>query len=97
MVLKWWSRDSAVGIATGYGLDGQGSKFESRLAQDFSPLHVLQTGSGAHLAYYRMGNVGSFSPAVKRPGRKAEHSPPASTEIKNTCIYTSTPPYVFMA
>jgi hypothetical protein len=34
---------------------------------------------------------------VKRPGREADHSPPASAEIKKTWIYTSTPPYVFMA
>jgi hypothetical protein len=26
----YWSRDSAVGIATGYGLDDEGSQFESR-------------------------------------------------------------------
>jgi hypothetical protein len=24
-----WSRDSAVGVATGYGMDGRGSEFES--------------------------------------------------------------------
>jgi hypothetical protein len=36
-------------------------------------------------------------PEVKRPGREADHSPPTSAEVKRTWIYTSTPPYVFMA
>jgi hypothetical protein len=43
-----------------------------------------------------MGTRGSF-PGVKRPGREADHSPPASAEVKKMWIYTSTPPYVFMA
>jgi hypothetical protein len=43
-----------------------------------------------------MGTGGSFSGA-KRPGREADHSHPTSVEVKNTWIYTSTPPYVFMA
>jgi hypothetical protein len=41
--------------------------------------------------------TGGLSPAVKRPGREADHSPPASAKVKKTWIYTSTPPYVFMA
>jgi hypothetical protein len=39
----------------------------------------------------------AFSPGVKRPGREANHSPPTSIEVKKTWIYTSTPPYAFMA
>jgi hypothetical protein len=31
-------------------------------------------------------------PAVKRPGRESVHSPPTSTDVKKTWIYTSTPP-----
>jgi hypothetical protein len=34
---------------------------------------------------------------VKRPGREADHSPRTSAEVKKMWIYTSTPPYVFMA
>jgi hypothetical protein len=78
------SRDSAVGITTGYG---QG--------QDFSPLHVVQTCSGAHPAYALcpMGTGDSFL-----GGKAAEAwSWPLSAELKNTWIYRSTPPYVFMA
>jgi hypothetical protein len=29
--------------------------------------------------------------------READHSTPTSAEVKKTWIYTSTPPYVFMA
>jgi hypothetical protein len=35
---------------------------------------------------------GSLPPRVKRPGRSANHSPPASAEVKKVWIYTSTPP-----
>jgi hypothetical protein len=40
---------------------------------------------------------GTLSPGIKRPGREADHSPPASAEVKKIWIYTSTPPYAFMA
>jgi len=33
----------------------------------------------------------AHSPGVKRPGREADHSPPSTSEIKNTWSYTSTP------
>jgi hypothetical protein len=39
----------------------------------------------------------AFSLGVKWPGREVDHSPPISAEVKKTWIYTSTPPYVFMA
>jgi hypothetical protein len=54
------SRDTAVGIATGYKLDTKGSQFESRWRQEFSLLHVVQTGYGVHPTSYPMGNGGSF-------------------------------------
>jgi hypothetical protein len=54
------SRDSSVGIATGYGLDDQGGwEFESRQGQKFSLLHIVQTGSGVHPTSYKMGTGGS--------------------------------------
>jgi hypothetical protein len=40
---------------------------------------------------------GALSPGVKRPVREADHSPPASAEVKKMWFYTSTPPYAFMA
>jgi hypothetical protein len=75
------------------------SKFESGWGQEFSLLHVVQTGSEAHPASYPMGigGVGVLSPGVKRKGREADHSPPTSAEVKKTWVYTSTSSYVSMA
>ena len=56
-------RDSSVGIATRYGMDGPG--IESRWGARFSA--PVQTGPGTHSASYTIG-TGSF-PGVKRPGR----------------------------
>ena len=58
-------RDSSVGIATRFGLDGPG--IESRLGARFSA--PVQTGPGAHPASCTMG-TGSL-PEVKRPERGA--------------------------
>jgi hypothetical protein len=69
-------RDSSVGIATRYGLDGPG--IESRWGTRFFA-HV-QTGPEAHPASCSMG-TGSFL-GVKRPGRGADHPPPSSAEVK---------------
>jgi hypothetical protein len=69
-------RDSSVGIATGYGLDGPG--IEPRWGARFFA-HV-QTGPGAHPASCTMG-TGSFA-GVKRPGRGADHPPPSSAEVR---------------
>jgi hypothetical protein len=90
--MLWGGRDSVVGIATGYRLDEWGLDFESQWGQEFSVLHVVQTGSGVHPTSYPMGTQG-----VKRPRREADHSPPTSPEVKKMSIYTSTPPYAFMA
>jgi hypothetical protein len=75
------SRDSPVGIATGYGLDDRGIGFRVSVKQEFSLLHVVQTGSGAHSASYPVGTGDSFL-GVKWPGREADHSPPTSAEVK---------------
>jgi hypothetical protein len=85
----WLCGFCGVGIATGYGLE-----FRSK---EFSLFHVVRTGSGAHPAFYRMGTGGSFTRGVKRLEREADQSSPISAEVKKTWIYTSTPPYAFMA
>jgi hypothetical protein len=41
--------------------------------------------------------TGDCFPGVKRQGREFDHSPQASAEVKKMWIYTSIPPYVFMA
>jgi len=53
--------------------------------QRFSPLHRVQTGSGAHPVSYPMGTV---------LRRESDHSSPYSTEVKNEWSYTSIPSYV---
>ena len=82
-------RDSSVGKATRYGLDGPG--IESRGGARFSA--PVQTGPGAHPASYTMG-TGSF-PGVKRSGRGVENSIPSSVEVKERvglCLYSRSGP-----
>jgi hypothetical protein len=81
-------RDSAVDILTGYGMDyrGVGVRF----------LQVVRTGVGAHPASYPVHTWDSFL-GIKLQGREADHSPPASAEVKKIWIYISTPLYTFMA
>ena len=63
-------RDSAVSIATRYGLDGPGSNPGG--GEISAP---VQTGPGTHPAN------GSF-PGVKWQGRGVNHSPPPSARVK---------------
>jgi hypothetical protein len=53
-------------------------------AGNFSLRHHVQTGSGAHPAFYPVDSGGGGCPSlgVKRPGREADHSPPFSSEVK---------------
>jgi hypothetical protein len=66
---------SSVGIEMAYVLDGHGSI--PGTARNFSLLHSIQIGSGAHRATYPMGT------GVTRLWREADHSPPSSAEVKN--------------
>jgi hypothetical protein len=85
------SRDSSVGIATGYGLDDQGGGSSS-------PGRVKTF----HFSISSRPSLGStqppikWVPGVKGQGREADYSPPTSAEVKKMWIYTSTPPYAFM-
>jgi hypothetical protein len=49
-------RDIYVGIATDYGVDGRGSI--AGWGQDFSFLHSVQNGPGAHSAAHPIGSGG---------------------------------------
>jgi hypothetical protein len=69
-------RDSSVGTATHYWVDGPGS--ESRWEERYST--PVQTGSGAHPASYTMGTMSS--PGVKRPGRGVDHPRHPGPRIK---------------
>ena len=72
-------RDSSVGIATRYGLDGQGieSRGGGRRARFSAP---VLTGRGAYPASYTT-TTGSF-PGVQRPGCGVDRPPPSSTHVK---------------
>jgi hypothetical protein len=59
----------------------------------FSFPHRLQPSSKAHPASCPSGTGSSFS-GVKRPGRKADESPPSSAEV-NACNCFSAPQYAF--
>jgi hypothetical protein len=82
-------RDSAVGIAIGYGLEDRvvgvrvtvgSSIFSSPRRPDrlWGPPNIMGT-------------------RVKRPGHEADCSPPNSADVKRMWIYISSPPYAFMA
>jgi hypothetical protein len=83
---KWWqtSRDSSVGIATGYWLDDRG--------------FGVPSPGGVKNFYFSMSSkpaLGStrpptrwvseaLSPVVKREGCEVDHLPPSSAEVKKT-------------
>jgi len=67
---------SAVGIATGYGLDGPG--IESRCGRDFPHLSRPALRPTQPLVQW----VPGFSRGKERPGRDADPSPPSSAVVK---------------
>jgi hypothetical protein len=87
------SRDSVVGIATAYRLDDRGVEVRVPVGSRIftSPPALRSTQPPIQWI------PGALSPGVKRPRREADHSPPTSTEVKKTWVYTSTPRYAFMA
>jgi hypothetical protein len=53
-------RGKTIGIATGYGPDDRGVRARVQVGSEFSLLHTVQTGSGAHPTFYPMGTGCSF-------------------------------------
>jgi hypothetical protein len=93
--MGWGSRGSAVGIATGYGLDGKRGRSSSPEKGKNSLFFLYpRLFLGSIQSLHECG--GSF-PGVKRSGRGTNRSPPTSGDVKNTWIYTSTPPYAQLA
>jgi hypothetical protein len=89
------TRDSAVGIATGNGLDDRGVGVIVLLgARIVSMSSRSALGSTQPSIQWLPGFP---SPGVKRQGCEADYSPPTRAEVKKMWIYTSTPPYAFMA
>jgi hypothetical protein len=89
------SRDSAASIATAL-LAGE---WRGRSSSSARVINFLFSASSRPALGPTQPPIqwvpGVISLGVKRLGRQA--SPPTSAEVKNTWIYTSTPPYVFMA
>jgi hypothetical protein len=80
------SRDSSVGIAMGYGMDGWGSI--PGMGKGFSLLHSVQTSYEGHPTSIQWV-PGAISPGVKWPGCETDHSSAYSFDVKNdgtTCI-----------
>jgi hypothetical protein len=93
--MHYGSRNSVVGIATAYGLDDPGIGVRVPVgSRIFSTSSRSALGPAQPQIKWVPGNI---SLEVKRPGHEAAHSPPASVKVKKTWIYTSTPPYTFMA
>jgi hypothetical protein len=73
------SRDSVVGIATSYELDDRGVGIRVPEGSE-----IFSTSSRPALESTQppiQWLPGALSPAVKRPGREDDHSPPASAEV----------------
>jgi hypothetical protein len=92
-----WRQDSVVGIASGYGLNEGGFGVQVPVGSRIfsSPHHPDRLWGPPNLIFN--GYQGLFPPGANKPGREADHSPPASDEVEKILIYTSTPPYAFMA
>jgi hypothetical protein len=83
--VDWYNNESTSSgsIVSDYGLDERAIEVRSPTVADFSSSPCVQTGSGAHPAFYPMCTGGSFLGGKARPGRDADHSPPSSAEVKN--------------
>jgi hypothetical protein len=80
------SRYSSVGIETGWTA---GVRFPAE-ARDFSLLHSVQIPYGSTQPSIQW-IPGALSPGLKQLGHKADHSLPASAEIKNNGAITPLP------
>jgi hypothetical protein len=81
-------------IATGYGLDDKRGRSPGRAKNFlFSTSRPTLGPTQPPIQWV----PGALSPGVKRQGCEADHSPAASAKVKKMWIYTSTPPYAFIA
>jgi hypothetical protein len=86
------SRDSSVGIATGYGVNYRGvAVLSPGRVKNF--LSSKSSRPALWSTHPPIQWVSGLFPGIERPGRQADHSPPTSAEVKKMRAYTSTPPY----
>jgi hypothetical protein len=78
---KQRSRDRAVGISTGYGLDDRGVGVRTLVKSKIfsSPRHPDQFWGPPNILSKRYGDL---STGAKRPGCEADYSHPANAEVK---------------
>jgi hypothetical protein len=88
------NRDRAVGIVTGYWLDGQGVGVLSPCGVKNFHFSMSSRPAVGSTQLTIQWVPGALSPGVKRLGREADHSPPTSAELKKMWVYTSTPPFI---
>jgi hypothetical protein len=86
------SRDSVVGIATGYGLDDRGVGVRVPVGVKNFP---FSTSSRSALGHTHPPI--QWVPGAKRQERESDHTLPTSAKVKKMWLYTSTPLYIFMA
>jgi hypothetical protein len=78
------------------GCTVEGSEFESRGGKIFLLSTAFRAAPEPTQPPIQRASS-ALSPGVKGPGLEANQSPPTSAELKNACIYTATPAYIFMA
>jgi hypothetical protein len=72
------SRDGAVGVATGCGMDDRGVA----VLVPVGPRIFTSMSSRPALRHTQLPI--QWVPGVKLPGREADHSPPTNAEVKKT-------------
>jgi hypothetical protein len=66
-------------------------ELELWLGEEFSLLHDIQIGSGAHPASYPISIKSSFPGCKKQPRHEVDYTPPTRVKVKKTWIYMDTP------
>jgi hypothetical protein len=81
------SRDSSVGMATGYGLDDAGIALPCPGRGNNFHFFVSSRPALGPTQPPIQWVIGALSPGVKRPRRYTNHSPPISAEVKKTTLW----------
>jgi hypothetical protein len=90
-------KERLVGIATGHGLDDRGVGVRVPVGINNFNFSISSKPALESTQPPIQWVPGALSPVVKWPEHEADRSPPTSAEVKKIWIYTSPPPYAFMA